>query len=164
MKNIILKNSIFGGLIVSVVLVFGIDYMMKNPGFEPSMVAGFFSMFLAFLFSALGIYQNRKLNNGVISFGQAFKTGLLIVFLISTIYVVTWLVLYYNFYPDFMEKYGEMVLKNVPAEKLAAEKVKLDWMKEAYKSPFAIIGLTYAEIFPLGIIVALIGSLILKKK
>ncbi|CAM4277366.1 DUF4199 domain-containing protein [Flavobacterium terrigena] len=164
MKNIILKNSIFGGLIVSAVLVFGIDYMMKNPDFEPSMVAGFISMSLAFLFSVLGIYQHRKLNNGIISFGQAFKTGLLIAFLISTIYVVTWLVMYYNFYPDFMEKFGEMTLKRASAEELAAKKTELAWMEKAYKSPLAIIGLTYAEIFPLGIVMALIGALILKKK
>ena len=41
---------------------------------------------------------------------------------------------------------------------------ELEWMKNVYKSPLGIIGMTYVVIFPLGIVFALISALILKKK
>lgn len=164
MNKIILKNGIFGALIVTAVMVF-VTYSMKaNPDFEPSMYIGFGSMFLAFTFIVFGILEQRKVNNNVISFGSAFKTGVLIAFVTSTIYVLVWLVIFYNFFPDFIERYGEIMVKITPAEELAAKQEELEWMKGVYKSPFGIIGMTYVEIFPLGIVVALISALILKKK
>ncbi len=164
MNKIILKNGIFGGLIVSAVMAY-VTYSMKtNPAMEPNMIIGFGSMIVAFSFIVFGILQQRKANNDVISFGSAFKTGLLIALITSTIYVLVWLVIYYNFFPDFIDKYGEIVLKNKSADEVAAQKIELAWMKEVYKSPFGIIGMTYVEIFPLGIVFALISALILKKK
>jgi hypothetical protein len=164
MNTIILKNGIIGGLIVSAVMCY-VTYSMKtNPEMEPSMIIGFGSMLVAFLFIICGILQQRKENNESISFVSAFKTGLLIAFITSTIYVLVWLVIYYNFFPDFLERYGEIVAKNTPAEDLAAKQEELEWMKGVYKSPLGIIGMTYVEIFPLGIVFALISALILKKK
>ena len=164
MNKIILKNGIFGALIVTAVMVF-VTYSMKtNPDFEPSMYIGFGSMLLAFSFIVFGILEQRKVNNNVISFGSAFKTGVLIAFVTSTIYVLVWLVIYYNFFPDFIERYGEIALKKTAVENVAAQKEELEWMKGVYTSPFGIIGMTYVEIFPLGIVVALVSALILKKK
>lgn len=164
MNNIILKNGIFGGLIVSAVMCFVTYSMKSNPDVEPNMFIGFGSMILAFSFIVFGILQQRKANNDVISFGNAFKTGILIAFITSTIYVLVWLVIYYNFFPDFIERYGEIVAKNTPSDELAAKQEELEWMKSVYKSPLGIIGMTYVEIFPLGIVFALISALILKKK
>ena len=164
MNNIILKNGIFGGLIVSAVMCFVTYSMKSNPDMEPNMFVGFGSMILAFSFIVFGILQQRKANNDVISFGSAFKTGILIAFITSTIYVLVWLVIYYNFFPDFIERYGEIVAKNTPADELAAKQEELEWMKDVYKSPLGIIGMTYVEIFPLGIVFTLISALILKKK
>ena len=77
MNNITLKNGLFGGLIVSAVMCF-VTYSMKtNPNVEPNMIIGFGSMILAFSFIVFGILQQRKANNDVISFGNAFKTGIL---------------------------------------------------------------------------------------
>lgn len=164
MSNIILKNGIFGGLVVSVVMAY-VTYSMKtNPNMEPNMVIGFGSMLVAFAFIIFGILQQRKANNDVISFGAAFKTGLLIAFITSTIYVLVWLIIYYNFFPDFLEKYSEIALKDLPASELAAKNEELAQYKEIYKSPLGIIGMTYVEIFPLGIVFALISAAILKKK
>ena len=164
MNNIILKNGIFGGLVVSAVMCYVTYSMKSNPDMEPNMYMGFGSMIVAFAFIVFGILQQRKANNDVISFGAAFKTGLLIAFITSTIYVLVWLVIFYNFFPDFIERYGEIMAKNTPAEDLAAKQEELEWMKGVYKSPLGIIGMTYVEIFPLGIVVAIISALILKKK
>jgi F0F1-type ATP synthase assembly protein I len=164
MKNNIFKNGILGGIIVSIVMISMIWYMKAYPDREPSAIIGFASTFLAFIFVILGIKQERKNHNGTITFKRAFLTGLSISLVISTIYVIVWLVIYYNFFPDFMEKYCEMVLKNTNPEELVAKTIEMNQMAVWYKNPLMIILLTYMEIFPIGIVVSLIGALILKKK
>jgi F0F1-type ATP synthase assembly protein I len=164
MKNSILKNGIFGGIIVSIVMISMLLYMKTYPDREPSAIVGFGSMLLAFTFVILGIKQQRETNNGVITFGKAFLTGLSISLVISTIYVLVWLVIYYNFFPDFMEQYSKMVLKNTSPEDLAAKTAEMNQMKEWYKNPIMIILLTFMEILPIGIVVSLIGALVFKKK
>jgi F0F1-type ATP synthase assembly protein I len=164
MKNIILKNGIFGGIIVSIVMISMTLYMKANPEHEPNAIIGFSSMLLAFIFVILGIKKKRETNSGVITFSKAFLTGLSISLVISTIYVIVWLIVYYNFFPNFMEQYSEMVLKNTNPEELVAKTSEMNQMKEWYKNPIMIILLTLMEILPIGIIVSLIGALILKKK
>jgi hypothetical protein len=164
MQNNIFKNGILGGIIAAIVMASMVYYMKINPGQEPNAIMGFMGMFLAFIFIILGIKQERAINNGAITFKRAFLTGLAISFIISTIYVLVWLVIYYNFFPDFMEKYSEMALKNTSPEELVAKTTEMNQMKEWYKNPLMIILLTYMEIFPLGIVISLIGALILKKK
>jgi hypothetical protein len=164
MIHTILKNGILGGIIAAIVMASMVFYMKANPGVEPNSIIGFISMLLAFTFLILGIKQQRAINNGTITFGGAFLTGFTITFVISTIYVLVWLVIYYNFFPDFTGKYSEIVLKNTEPEELAAKKIEMNQMAAWYKSPLMIILLTYMEIFPIGIVVSLIGALFLKKK
>lgn len=164
MKNIILKNGLFGGIIVSIVMASMTLYMKSNPENEPNAIIGFISMLLAFFFVVKGIKQQREANGGVITFGKAFLTGLLISLVISTIYVIVWLIIYYNFFPNFMEQYSDMILKNTSAEDLAAKTEEMNRMKEWYKNPLYVILLTYAEILPIGILVSLISALIRKRK
>jgi di/tricarboxylate transporter len=138
--------------------------MKANPTYEPSMIIGFGGMLVAFIFLFLGIKQERDINNGLISFGKAFKTGLLISVVISTIYVAVWLVIYYNFFPNFIEQYCELVLKNAKPDELAAKTTEMNQMREWYKNPVMIILLTYIEILPFGILVSLLAALVMKKK
>ena len=164
MQSNIIKNGIYGGLIAAIFLAAMTAYMKFNPGQEPSAYLGFMGIFLALIFVILGIKKERENNNGIITFGKAFLVGLYISIIISTFYVATWLIVYYNFFPDFMEQYGEMVLKNTSAEDLAAKTTEINQMKEWYKNPIMIILLTFGEILPMGIVVSLIGALLLKRK
>ncbi|WP_320814961.1 DUF4199 domain-containing protein [Flavobacterium sp.] len=168
MKNIILKNGLLGGLIVSIVMTCMTLYMKSNPNNEPSAIIGFASMLLAFTFLFLGVKKVRETNEDKITFGKAFLTGLYIALIISTIYVLVWLVIYYNFFPNFMEQYSDLVLNKLKAEgnleELAAKSEEMEMMKEWYKSPIMIVLLTLMEILPIGIVVSLISALILKKK
>jgi len=164
MKNSILKNGLLGGLVVSIIMLSLTMYMKFNPQYEPSTFIGFLSIILANVFVVLGILQQRKDNSGSISFGSAFKTGLLISLITSTIYVGVWLIIYYNFFPDFMERYGELALKKAKPEDLVKTTAEINQMKTWYKSPILVILLTYMEVFPAGIVVAFFASLGLKRK
>ena len=167
MKNVILKNGLLGSLIVSSVMICMTLYMKYNPENEPNAIVGFASMLVAFVFLFLGIKKERELNNDKITFGKAFLTGLYIALIISTIYVFVWLIIYYNFFPNFMEQYSDMVLNKLKeegnAEALASKTEEMKMMKEWYKSPLMIILLTLMEILPIGIVISLISALVLKK-
>lgn len=166
MKNIILKNGIFAGLIVTAFMLYGTISLQKNPkDFEPSYVLGFTGMILAFTFIFIGIKQFRdKINDGYVTFGQGFKVGFLIALFASAIYVGVWLIEYYFFFPDFMERYAEFELSHAKPEELAEKTKEMASYKEWYKNPILIILLTFMEILPLGLLITLISALILKRK
>ncbi|WP_026726561.1 DUF4199 domain-containing protein [Flavobacterium sasangense] len=164
MNKIVLKNGLFGSSIVTALLLSVTFYMKANPEKEVSMFFGFAGMLLAFIFVVLGVKQQRDTNNGFISLGKAFLTGFWITLIISTIYVVVWLIIFYNFFPNFAEHYTDMAIAKASPDEVAKVTEEMNSFKEMYKSPIMVILLTYMEILPLGIIFSLISALILKKK
>jgi len=170
MKKNILICGLISGIIVATFMVSVSMACYKNDDFESSMVLGYASMILAFSLVFVGIKNYRdKFNNGIVSFGKAFKIGLYITLIASTIYVVVWLVEYYLFIPDFMDKYTAHVLKEASREGasqavLDEKSAEMRSYKEMYQSPIMVILLTYTEILPVGLVVSLISALILKRK
>jgi hypothetical protein len=164
MNNIILKNGLFGSIIVSALLVSITMYMKSNPEKEVNMLIGFTVMLLAFIFVVVGIKQQRDANNGFISLGNAFLTGFWITLITSTIYVVVWLIILYNFFPNFAEHYTDMAIAKASPDEVAKVTEEMNSFKEMYKNPVMVILFTYMEILPLGIVFSFISALILKKK
>ena len=164
MNKIVLKNGLFGSSIVTALLLSVTFYMKANPEKEVSMFFGFAGMLVAFIFVVLGVKQQRDTNNGFISLGKAFLTGFWITLIISTIYVVVWLIVFYNFFPNFAEHYTDMAIAKASPDEVAQVTEDMNSFKEMYKSPIMVILLTYMEILPLGIVFSLISALILKKK
>lgn len=168
------RNVFIFGLILGTILCVNLVYMVYlcyyNPNFESNDVIGYAALVVIFSLTFFGIrnYRNNELN-GAISFGNAFKTGALIVLLASTMYVVVWLFYYYLFVPDFIDKYILHVLKEATrngasATDLAAKTKEMDSFKEMYKNPVFVILITFAEVLPIGLVVALVSALILKRK
>src|SRR5436189_2967823 len=117
-KNIIIYGLI-AGIVVSVLMLFSTNYISHVEGkvdYNTSLLIGYASMLLAFSLVFVGIRNYRdKYNGGVISFGKAFKIGIVMVLIASTIYVIAWLIDYYFFIPDFMEKYATHTLNELKA-------------------------------------------------
>jgi amino acid transporter len=171
-KNIIIYGLI-AGIVVSILMLFTVNYISHCEGnidYGTSMLIGYASMLIAFSLVFIGIRNYRdKYNEGVISFGKAFKIGIMIVLIASTIYVVAWLIDYFFFMPEFAEKYSAHMLDKLKAT--GASQIEID--KETkemasfvrmFKNPFFNAMMTYIEILPVGLVVALISSLILKRK
>lgn len=170
MKKNILIFGLISGLIITAMMVGATVSCYNNPDFKGSEVIGYAGMLIAFAFIFVGIKNYRdKYNQGMISFGKAFKIGFYIALIASTVYVLAWLIEYYFFMPDFMDKYTAHVMKEARADgateaELAAKAKDMDWYNSMYKSPFFIILLTYAEVLPLGIVVALISAAFLQRR
>lgn len=170
MKKTIWINGLIGGLIIATMMVGSTILFYGKENFEGSMVLGYLGMLLAFSFVFVGIKNYRdKFNSGTITFGKAFKIGLLISLISSLIYVLVWLVEYYVFIPDFMEKYAACMLKQASESGASLAEIKattdeMEIYKELYKNPIWVILMTFGEVFPVGFIISLISALILKRK
>jgi len=171
-KNIIIYGLI-AGIVVSVLMLFSVNSLSHREGsfdYNRSLLIGYASMLIAFSLVFVGIRNYRdKYNEGVISFGKAFKIGIMIVLIASTIYVIAWLIDYFFFIPDFMEKYSAYMINELKAG--GASQIEIDKQTKEmadfatmYKNPFYNAMMTYVEILPVGLIVTLISSLILKRK
>ena len=171
-KNIIIYGLI-AGILVSFLMLLSLNYISHCKGnidYESSMLIGYASMLIAFSLVFVGIRNYRdKYSEGVISFGKAFKIGIMIVLIASTIYVFAWLIDYFFFIPDFMEKYSAHMLDKLKAS--GANQIEIDKQTQEmanlgkmYKNPFFNAMMTYMEILPVGLVVTLISSLILKRK
>jgi hypothetical protein len=173
MKKTILFHGLIAGIIISALMLLSITYVSHckgNMDYSNSMLIGYASMLIAFslVFVAIRSYRD-KYNAGVISFGKAFKIGIMIVLIASTFYVVTWLIEYYWFMPDFMDKYSAHELEKLKAggasqATIDKQTIKMADFARMYKNPFFNAMMTYMEILPVGLIVTLISSLILKRK
>jgi hypothetical protein len=171
-KNIIIYGLIAGG-IVSILMLSTVNYISHcegNVDYGTSMLIGYASMLLALSLVYVGVRNYRdKFNGGVISFGKAFKIGTMIVLIASTIYVIAWLIDYFFFIPDFMEKYSAHELDKLKASGAGQAEIDKEAKEMAnfarmYKNPFFNAMMTYVEILPVGLIVTLISSLILKRE
>ena len=168
-KNVLVFGSL-SGLVIAVCMIISSTLCYNNPNYEGSMIVGYASMLLAMCFVFVGIKNFRdKYNNGVITFGKAFMTGFYIALISSTVYVLIWLVEYYVFMPDFMEKYMQHVLEQAKASGMGEAEYnkqvqEMSTYADMYKSPVGVILLTYMEVLPVGLLVTLISALILKKK
>lgn len=170
MKKKILIYGLLAGLIVSAMLVITCIRCYYEKDFSGSMIVGFTVMILAFAFIFIGIKNYRdQFNNGTVTFGKAISIGLYITLIASTMYVVVWLISFYGFIPDYMDKYTEHVINNAKANgvskaDLAKQVAEMQDYKDMYSSPVGVVLLTYLEILPVGLIITLLSALVLKRK
>jgi hypothetical protein len=170
MKKIVIVCGLVAGAIVSTMTIITVVMSYKNGNISSNMFLGYMTMLLAFSLIFVGIKNYRdKHQHGIISFGKAFKTGLYIALIASSIYVLVWLISYYLFFPDFMDLYTTCMLNEIKASgatqiQIDSKVAEMESYKQMYKSPLMVVLFTYAEILPLGILVTLVSALILKRK
>jgi hypothetical protein len=168
-KNIFIYGSIIGAILVAN-MIYVVNLCYTDYDFSSNNLVGYAAMVvvLSLIFFGVRNFRNKR-NNGFITFGQAFKMGSLIALLSATLYVVAWLFYYYLFVPDFIDVYIPHVLREATADgataaELAEKTKEMEQFREMYKNPLFVVLITYFEVLPVGIVVALISSLILKKK
>lgn len=174
-KSEIMKKNIwvFGlvsGIIISAMMLYSVSRCCQNPERDTNDFLGYASMIVAFSFIFIGIKNYRdKYLGGFISFGKALKVGLLIALVASTLYVAAWLVDYYLFVPEFMDKYEQHVLfqarkEGATDQELTKKAVEMTDFKNLYRNPLFVVLISYAEVLPIGVLISLISSLLLKRK
>ena len=125
---------------------------------------------LSFLLVFFGIRSYRNnVGDGQITFAKAFAVGISITLISCLCYVVTWEILYFNFMHDFMDKYGAYLVEKAKAAgaspaALQAQLQQVKKYKELYENPLYNAAITFIEPFPIGLVITLISSVVLKRK
>jgi len=169
-RNILVFGSI-SGVIVGTLMALSLFWANKGHDISEGMLLGYASMIIALSLIYVGVRNFRdKYNEGVISFVKALKLALGITLIASTIYVAVWLVEFYVFIPDFMDKYTAAHIQQVKSGGLSAAAIQkqvadMENMRDVYDhNPLVVVLYTYLEIVPVGIIISLLTALLLKRK
>lgn len=169
MKKTILVYGLLAAA-VSVVMLTVTLIFSQQVGFDKGAIFGYATIILSLSMIFFGIKSYRdNAGGGAITFGRGLAIGLLITVISSVFYVIVWLIIYYNFMPDFFQQYGDHVLEKLKASGATPEAVsrKAEEMKELgekMKNPVVHGAYVFLEPFPVGVVIALISALVLKRK
>lgn len=171
MKKIVLRNGLIAGGILIIMMTFSLLSMKKETvDFGIAEIIGYVTMLLALSMVFFGVrtYKNQQ-TESALTFKEGFLVGLYITLVASVLYVIGWMILSNWLAPDFADQYYDKFIEELRAsDKPAAEidtlVAKYEANKEMYKNPLVQIGVTFLEIFPVGLIVTLISALVLRQK
>ncbi len=168
MKRVVLVFGLLAGAVLSVMMMVNVAFI-DRLGFDTAEVIGYTTMVVAFLMVFFGIRSYRdNIYGGTISFAKAVGVGLGITLVASACYVTTWEVIYYWFAPDFVERYGAYMLEKAreggaTEQELAARAADMARFREMYRNPLINAGITFIEVFPIGLVVTLVSAAILRR-
>ena len=169
MKKTVLTFGLISGFIMIAMMTLTLA-LSERIGYGHSLVIGYANLILGSLLVFFGIRSYREnIGGGRISFGRAFAVGIFITLIASVCYVVTWEIIYFNFMPDFADKYAAYMIEKARAAGESAQKIQaiadqMKSMKAMLNNPFLNAAFTFIEPFPIGLIVTLISAAILRKK
>jgi hypothetical protein len=169
MKKTIITFGLISGAVSSLMMVTTVPFL-HQIGFSKGLIVGYTSIVLSFLLVYFGIRSYRDhAGNGQITFAKAFAVGICITLISCLFYVGTWEILYYNFLPDFADKYNAHILEKLKASGASAAAVQakieeLRKFKESYDNPIYNAAMTFIEPFPVGLLITLISAAVLKRR
>jgi hypothetical protein len=169
MKKTILTFGLISGALSSLMMVSTVPFAHRI-GFDKALVVGYTTIVLSFLLVFFGIRSYRdNVGNGQITFAKAFAVGICITLISCVFYVVTWEIIYYNFMPDFLDKYNAHMLEKLKASgaRAAAVQAQVEQMKklkQLYANPFLNAAMTFIEPFPIGLAITLVSAAVLRRK
>lgn len=167
MKSTITKYGVYGGISSAFFLSVS-SYLQYSLSLDNGLIYGYAGMLISLIFVVVGIYTKRAESGSDWRYGKAFANGMVMVFITSLIYVITWQIIYYTLMPDFADKYAETVISQLKQKGLTGEELQkqidgMEKFKENYRNPLFNAGMTFSEIFPVGFLVVLVASLFLRK-
>ena len=165
MKRVVLTYGLLSGAVVAVLASINLLVIKSH-----SEVLGYTTMVLAFLLVFFGVrsYRDHE-GGGTITFGRAFAVGILIALITCAVYVISCEIIYFNFMPDFVEKYSAEMIHRAQARGASAAEVarleaRMKSFAEMYRNPLINVGMTFMEIFPVGLIMTLVSAAILRRR
>ena len=169
MKKVVLTFGLLSGVVSAGMMAATIPFV-EAIGFDRMLVVGYTSIVISFLFVYFGVRSYRdNVLGGRMSFGKGFQAGILITLISCFFYVAAWLVVYYNFIPDFADKYGAYLVEDQRSQ--GASQAEIDQvikqneeMKAMLANPLINAAVTFTEPFPVGLLITLISAGVLRKK
>lgn len=169
MKKTVLIFGLISGA-VAALLMFSTMPFVYRIGFDKGLILGYTNIVVSLLLVPFGIRSYREnVGGGTITFGRAFAVGILITIISCICYVVAWEIIYFNFLPDFADKYTAYMVEKAKAsgasqQAIEATMQEMKNMKAMLDNPLIHAAMTFIEPFPVGLIITTISAAILRKK
>jgi hypothetical protein len=170
MRKVVLTYGILAGVIIAVLMVISGTLASGYEENAYSMVLGYATMIisLSMIFFAVKSYRDNY-SGGWVTFGKGFLIGIYVSLIASVFYVVGWEIYSSIAMPDWADKYAQhaidAVKKSGASDAAILQKTKdMADFKEMYKNPLVRYGMTFLEIFPVGIVISLVSAAILRRK
>jgi hypothetical protein len=167
MLRVILIYGIVGGLIVIAPMLWSAAGL---PGgtLNGSVLYGYLIMLVALTSIFMGVkhYRDRALG-GTIGFGIALLVGLGISAVASLLYVAGWEISLAMSKTDFAQSYARSLVNQAHARGATAQELQqvtaqAESFVRMYANPLYRTGMTFVEIFPVGMLVSLVSAGLLR--
>ena len=168
MLRYIVTYGVIAGVVVGVPLSAMTLTMSGHAMMSYGMLIGYLTMLIALSAVFLAIKRHRDVDlGGVIKFWPALALGLGVSAVAGVIYVIAWEVSCAVAHADFAGAYARAMIaeqeaKGVSGVALARFKAEMDQFKVQYANPLWRWPETFAEIFPVGVIVSLVSAALLR--
>jgi len=155
------------GLVIIATMMAGL-LLTDGEGFFSSIWFGYLVMIVALSFIFVGVKRYRDVERGgIIKFLPAFVMGLTIAAVAALAYVIVWETYLaatdYVFMDDYVARIrAAREAAGVPADAVAKEMAGYETMRVQYRNPLIRIPMTFLEIFPVGLLVALVSAALLR--
>lgn len=165
MRYSLVYGAISGAIVIAVIVA-GLAFEL--PRHFQSQTFGYLVMLVALSMIFVGVKRYRDVEcGGIIRFGRAFILGLGIATVAALIYVAGWEAYLAASDRDFIGEYSSSLLEDMrtrgaaPAA-VAAKAAEMRELAESYRNPMFRIPVTFIEIFPVGLLVALVSAALLR--
>jgi hypothetical protein len=163
-----LKYGLIAGLVVAIPMNLMMVTMHDHAPLAWGMVFGYVTMLVALsaVFIAIKRYRDTELG-GVIGFWPALALGLGISVIAGIIYSLAWELSLALTHMDFASAYANTLIAEKKAAGASAETIaqltaEMDAFKVQYANPLFRMPMTFAEIFPVGVLVSLVSAALLR--
>ena len=167
MQKIALTYGILSGTIVIVTMILGL-VVSDGGSFLSSELFGYLTMLIALsmIFIAIKRYRDQELG-GVIRFLPALAMGLAVAVIAGVMYTLIWELYSMSNGYAFIDSYVNSAIEakkaaGLTGEKLAQEIAVLEEMRANYGKFYIRMPMTFMEIFPVGLIIAILSAAILR--
>lgn len=168
MARIALIYGSIAGAIVIATMILGLS--LQPDGALSSPVFGYLVMLVALTLIFIGVKKHRDEDlDGVIKFARAFLTGLAIAAVAGVVYVVIWEIYLAATDQAFIKEYAASLIEAKRAEGVSGAELdsfvaRMETMKTNYANPLFRVPMTFVEIFPVGLVVALVSAALLRNE
>ena len=165
MKYPIIYGGIAGAIAITVISA---TLAMDLPSHSTSIFVGYLIMLVALTLIFVGVKRYRDVEcGGVIRFGRAFGLGVAMAVVAGITYALGWEIFIAASGFDFMTDYTTDLIAGMRAEgatqaAIDAKVAEMADMRAMYDNPLLRMLMIFAEIAPVGLIVALVSAAVLR--
>lgn len=167
LRTITIYGLVSGAVIALAITIISVIGDVGSHG-SGSLWLGYLIMLVALSAILVGVKQYRDdVLGGVIGFGRALLVGLGIAVMAGIAYCAVWEVYLALTHYSFMDKYIADILAakraaGVSAAEYQKAAAEMETMRAQYANPLYRVPMTFMEIFPVGVLIALVSAALLR--